>query len=199
MRVIAGIYKGRKLAAPPGKEIRPTTDKTKEAIFSILTNEIPGARVLDIFSGTGALGIEALSRGADICVFCEKSKTALSQIRDNLDHCGIDVRTLHRVFETDEIDEPVAAICPGDMEKTLDHIAQVSNGPFDVILMDPPYGQGLCQKAMEIIGEEGLLDEDGLIVCEHPDNEELPDEAGGFVKTKERRYGISRVSIYRRK
>ena len=194
MRVIAGRYKGRRLEAPQGREIRPTTDKTKEAVFSILTSRIPEARVLDLFSGTGALGIEALSRGADFCIFCDKSKAAVNQIRANLDHCGIPVVTVNEAASAGE--EPEAAILSGDVEKSLPFISKACQKPFDVILMDPPYGHGLCEKTMKILWEEGLLASDGIILCEHPKNEQLPDEVCGFIKTRERRYGISAITQY---
>lgn len=197
MRVIAGRYKGRKLTAPEGRDIRPTTDKTKEAVFSILTAYTPGARVLDLFSGTGGLGIEALSRGAEICIFCDKSRDALNQIRANLDHCGILVDALSVVLNgVSDDDEPEAAICPGEIERTLPRIAEISEEPFDIILMDPPYGKGLCRKAMEIISEEGLLADEGIIVCEHRREEDLPETVGSFNMMKQRRYGISMLSLY---
>ena len=192
MRVIAGDYKGRRIISPEGRDIRPTTDKTKEAIFSILTGRIAGSSVLDLFSGTGALGIEALSRGADLCVFCEKAREALGIIEENLINCGIAVRRISELsFE--EKDEPLAYICPGDITKSLEKIT----GKFEIILMDPPYEKGLCEKSLEMISEQDLLAEDGMIVCEHRKQETLADEICGFVKVKERRYGISMVSIYR--
>ena len=192
MRVIAGKYKGRKLAAPAGRDIRPTTDKTKEAIFSILAFDLPGARVLDLFSGTGALGIEALSRGASSCIFCERSKTALKQIEENLEHCGIRQSRTIPAQAADEADDAVAVIRPGDVMNSLEML----EGPFDVILMDPPYGQGFCEEALRLISERKLLSEDGLIVCEHRKEDELPEKAGDLGRIKERRYGISMLSIY---
>jgi len=180
MRVIAGKYKGRKLAAPAGRDIRPTTDKTKEAMFSILAFELPDARVLDLFSGTGSLGIEALSRGAASCVFCEKSRQALDQIRENLDHCDIG-------------DE--ARIQPGDVARSLERFGDLGE-KFDVILMDPPYGQGLCQQALGIIDEHDLLEEGGIIICEHRKEDDMPEQVGSLQRTRERRYGISMLTQY---
>lgn len=191
MRVIAGKYKGRKLEAPRGRDIRPTTDKTKEAMFSILAFDVPDARVLDLFSGTGALGIEALSRGASSCVFCEKSKTAVAQIEENLEHCGIEVA---RAALTGSGGRDGAFMCPGDVMRSL----ELLEGSFDVILMDPPYGQGLCEKAIEIISERGLLSEEGIMVCEHRKEDELPESLGDITRTKLRRYGISMLSVYER-
>ncbi len=178
MRVIAGTYKGRKLESPDNYDIRPTTDKAKEACFSILYNELPGARVLDLFAGTGALGIEALSRGASECTFVDHSRQAISLIRKNLDHCQVTEKTQLRA---------------GDYRKVLAGLG----GTYDIILMDPPYNQGLLEDAFHLIRQQGLLAEDGVIVCEHRKEEDLPEEIDGFTKEKERRYGIVKLSIYR--
>jgi len=180
MRIIAGEYRGRRLLAPEGKDIRPTTDKTREALFSILMNEIPDARVLDLFAGTGALGIEALSRGAAGCTFIDQSRAAVRLIRENLAACGPEA-------------ERRACVCAGDFRRVLAGLDE----PFDIILMDPPYGQRLWRPAMEIIAENRLLTPGGVLVCEHRREEELPGEIVGFVRQKERRYGISKLSIYR--
>lgn len=178
MRVIAGIYKGRKLESPENYDIRPTTDKAKEALFSILNNDIPGARVLDIFAGTGALGIEALSRGAAECIFTDHSRQSIGLIKRNLAHCGAGEN---------------ARVIAGDFRKVLPGLA----GGFDVILMDPPYNKGLVDEAMEIIWEHQLLAEGGVVVCEHRKEEDLPEQIGGLIREKERRYGIVKLSIYR--
>lgn len=184
MRIIAGNYRGRKLSAPENNDIRPTTDKAREALFSILTGEIPGARVLDIFAGTGALGIEALSRGAAECVFVDSSRVSHRLVRENLRRCGI---------EEGGSGSPKATLVPGDFHRAL----TLLSGTFDVILMDPPYRKGLWADAFRIIAEEGLLAPGGVIVCEHRKEEELPEEICGFTREKERRYGISKLSIYR--
>ncbi|MBQ9016031.1 MAG: 16S rRNA (guanine(966)-N(2))-methyltransferase RsmD [Firmicutes bacterium] len=178
MRVISGIYKGRKLESPENYDIRPTTDKAKEALFSILYNELPGARVLDVFAGTGALGIEALSRGAAECIFVDGSRQAVALTKRNLAHCGA---------------QENARVLAGDYRKVLSGLS----GAFDIILMDPPYNKGLLADAMEIISQRGLLAEEGVIVCEHRKEEELPERIGGFTREKERRYGIVKLSIYR--
>ncbi len=178
MRVIAGTYKGRKLESPDSYDIRPTTDKAKEALFSILMNETAGARVLDVFAGSGALGIEALSRGAAECVFIDHSRQSVALIKRNLAACGVT--------------EP-ARVIAGDYRKALAGLG----GRFDIILMDPPYGQSLLEEAFRLIHEQSLLSEGGVIVCEHRKEEELPEEICGFQKEKERRYGIVKLSIYR--
>lgn len=177
MRVIAGDYKGRKLKTPSDYSIRPTTDKVKEALFSILTNKIYGSRVLDLFSGTGNLGIEALSRGADTCVFGDSSRESIRLIRENIAHCKA---------------EEGAVVIPGDFKKLLMN----AEDPFDIIILDPPYDEDLLKDCFEIIGERGLLKDGGVIVAEHRKEEILPDEFCGFKKLKERKYGIIMLSIY---
>ena len=197
MRVIAGIYKGRRLEAPKGRDVRPTTDKTKEAIFSMLAGSIPDALVLDLFSGTGALGIEALSRGSRACVFCEKAREALDQIAANLDHCGIPAGRLSD--DPDMTDGGIAVICPGDVKRSMERFSgeDPSEGlRFDVILMDPPYGKDLCRKTLDLIDEYDLLADDGIIMCEHRKEEAMPERVGSFALTRQRRYGISMVSLY---
>ena len=178
MRVIAGKYKGRKLESPENYDIRPTTDKAKEALFSILMNDVPGSRVLDLFAGTGSLGIEALSRGASECVFADHGRQATALVRQNLASCGV---------------QEQARVMTGDYRKVLSSL----NGSFDIILMDPPYGRDLLPEAFELIRRQDLLAEGGVIVCEHRKEEELPEEIEGYIREKERRYGIVKLSIYR--
>ena len=177
MRIIAGEFKGRKLESPADNSVRPTTDKVKEALFSILTERIWGSRVLDLFSGTGNLGIEALSRGATECVFCDSSRESIRLIKSNIAHCKA---------------QDGARVVPGDFKKTLMNL----DGQFDIILLDPPYDKGFLNTAFELIRENDLLAEDGVIVAEHRREEEMADELYGFTKVKERKYGIIKLSIY---
>ena len=176
MRVIAGDYKGRKLQPPADNSVRPTTDKVKEALFSILNEKIWGSRVLDLFSGTGNLGIEALSRGASECIFGDNSRDSLRLIKTNIAHCKAEG----------------ARVIPGDYKKILMNL----EGQFDIILLDPPYGQGFLEPCFELIRQQDLLAEDGYIVAEHRREEQMPDELCGFQKVKERKYGIIMLSIY---
>lgn len=178
MRVITGKYKGRKLNSPENYAIRPTSDKAKEALFSILTAEIYGASVLDLFAGTGSLGIEALSRGAEYCVFADASRASLNLIKSNLEHCKVEEET---------------RVLAGDYRKVLANL----NEPFDIILLDPPYGKGLIPDAIRLISEGDLLKEGGVIIAEHRKEEDLPETIGKYQKEKDRRYGIVKLSIYR--
>lgn len=177
MRIIAGDYKGRRLYTPKDNEIRPTTDKVKEAIFSILTNHIYGSKVIDLFAGTGNLGLEALSRGAEHCYFGDFSRDSLALIKENITYCKAGDKS---------------TVIPGDFRKVLSRIKE----PCDLILLDPPYGSGLLPQCLEEIKELDLLAEDGIILCEHRKEEQLPDELGGFQKVKERKYGTVVISLY---
>jgi 16S rRNA (guanine(966)-N(2))-methyltransferase RsmD len=176
MRVIAGEYKGRKLQPPADNSVRPTTDKVKEALFSILTDRIWGSRVLDLFAGTGNLGIEALSRGAKSCVFCDSSRDSVRLIKQNIAHCQAEG----------------AIVKAGDFRKVLSGLS----GQFDIIILDPPYDKGMLDPCFELIRVYDLLAEDGVIIAEHRKEEEVPDDFYGYEKVKERRYGNIKLSIY---
>ena len=177
MRIIAGDYKGRRLTSPMDDRVRPTTDKVKEAIFSILTNEIYGSNVLDLFSGSGNLGLEALSRGAEHCWFCDSSRDSIKLIRENISYCKADEK---------------ATVLAGDFRKVLARITD----QMDIILLDPPYDKGMLPECFELIEEYDILAENGLILAEHRKEEELPEQIGRFTKIKERKYGKVVVSIY---
>jgi 16S rRNA (guanine(966)-N(2))-methyltransferase RsmD len=185
MRVITGIARGKRLVTPDGSDIRPTSDKVKEALFSALQFDIEGRRILDLFAGSGQLGIEALSRGAEYCLFADSSRRSLEILRSNLEHCKIEEET---------------RIKAGDYRKVLRNLAgRIEEGfeePFDIILLDPPYDGGYMDEIFELISEGGLLAGDGTIVAEHRKQEDLPEELHGFVKVKERRYGVVKLSIY---
>lgn len=177
MRVIAGKYKGRRLETPADYSVRPTTDKVKEALFSILTEEIWDSRFLDLFSGTGSIGIEALSRGASECVFGDCSRESIRLIRANIEHCGV---------------SEGAKVVYGDFRKILTAL----DGKFDIIFLDPPYGEGFLQPCFEAIRERELLSDGGMIIAEHRKEENMPDDMSGFKKLKERKYGRIVLSIY---
>lgn len=177
MRIIAGEYKGRRLKAPFDNRIRPTTDKVKEAVFSILTNDIYGSNVLDLFAGTGNLGLEALSRGAEHCWFCDNSRDSIRLLKENIAYCGAEERS---------------TVLTGDFRNTLGRLIR----PMDVILLDPPYNMGMLPECFSLIAEYGLLSQDGLIIAEHRREEVLPEELSRFQKIKERKYGTVVISIY---
>ena len=172
MRVITGSARGRRLREPEGMDIRPTTDKVKESIFNIVQFDIEGRRVLDLFAGTGQLGIEAASRGAESVTFIDSSKTAAHLVRENLDKCAL----RGQVHQTD----------------ALHHLATC--GQYDLIFVDPPYDSGLYSKVLDAIIEFDILPEGGIIVCESRRETELP-ELKGF-RRREYDYGKVRLTVY---
>jgi 16S rRNA (guanine(966)-N(2))-methyltransferase RsmD len=176
MRIIAGKYKGRKLLAPKDDSVRPTTDRVKENIFNILQFDISGASVLDLFAGSGALGIEAISRGADEVWFVDRSRESIELIKKNLEKVQFEGGVLHKDFK-DAI---------SDFHK-----------PFDVIFVDAPYSTGLAEQAIKLIMDKQLLAVNGVIVYEHPiELGYMPSE--GYVVSDVRHYGNTAISFIRR-
>lgn len=173
MRIVAGKYRGRTLKEFAGKDIRPTADRVKESVFQILTPYFQGARVLDLFSGSGALGIESLSRGAKEAVFNDVSKESLKVCRANLERVG-----------------ERAAVYNLDYKNCLKSLA----GKFRLIFLDPPYRMECLGEILSLIAERGLLEEDGLVVFEG-EREEAPPT--GWEIADERRYGRTRVYFFR--
>ena len=177
MRIIAGDFKGRRLETPDDYKIRPTTDKVKEAMFSIVLPWINGSICVDLFSGTGNLGLEAISRGAAKCYFCDNSRKSIGIIKKNVQHCKANDK---------------AVIIPGDYSKALTSIREKA----DIFFLDPPYEAGYYENCFKMIKDLSLLAEDGIIIAEHRTNLDMPDKLQGFVKVKERKYGTVVLSIY---
>ena len=166
MRVVAGSKKGKRLLENNYDHIRPTTDKVKQALFTKLQFFVEGKRVLDMFCGTGALGIEALSRGADEVVFIDKNPKSVGLTKQNLKNMGLQAKVL-----------------TADALKILNK----NWGQFDLILIDPPYKSGLYEDALKKIGEDNLLASGGVIVCEHAKEDEF--NYAPFFKIDEKKYG----------
>jgi len=179
MRIISGASKGRKLRMPSGRSVRPTSDRVKESIFNILGDEVKGKLVLDLFAGTGNLGIEALSRGAAKVVFVEKGRQALRIIERNLLETGMAVRS---------------EVLPKDVTRAIGILAQ-RNESFDLILMDPPYREGWIMKALERFRRTPVHHEGSLLVIEHDRREPLPDVVEGWEVIKQRKLGDTLVSF----
>ncbi|NLV50805.1 MAG: 16S rRNA (guanine(966)-N(2))-methyltransferase RsmD [Clostridiales bacterium] len=175
MRIITGIARGRRLREPEGYLIRPTTDKVKEAVFNIIQFDIEGRTVLDLFCGTGQLGIEALSRGAASCDFVDLTKEAVSLTKYNLNKSGL---SGGQVIQTDALG-------------FLSH-----SGKYDLIFLDPPYEKGLLEKAVERIALFDKLSVGGIIVCESPAGIELPKMVLPYVILREYKYGKTAITIY---
>lgn len=180
MRVITGKYKGRRLENPIGYDIRPTSDKVKESIFNLLMNDTYGRVFCDLFCGTGSLGIEALSRGAKRCYFCDSSKESIRLTLSNIKYCKA---------------EEEAVVLQGDYIRSLNRIKE----KIDVFLLDPPYKAGLYEKCLETIENLDLLSEEGIILAEHESRDLMPEEVGNLRLVKEKKYGKITVSIYKRK
>ena len=179
MRVITGTARGRKLKEPAGMETRPTTDRVKEGIFSSIQFELEGRRILDLFGGTGQMGIEALSRGAVHCTFVDLRKEAVSVIRENLTLTGFSEQ---------------ARVIQGDALAFLSR----SRENFDVIFLDPPYDSGLLEKTMELVTTIDIVSENGIIVCENGSNAGWPAVFPPYRLQKEYRYGKIKTALYRR-
>ncbi len=177
MRIIAGDLKGRKLASPKDEKVRPTSDKVKEAIFSMIADSYYDEVVIDLFAGTGNLGIEAISRGAKHCYFGDKSKDSLILIKDNINTCKV---------------QDKSTIIAGDYEMVLKHIPVKAQ----IIFLDPPYKDGLMVSCIQRINDFDLLTEEGYIIAEHSLQEKLPETIGKYQLIKEKRYGKIAVSIY---
>lgn len=177
MRVITGSARGRTLITLEGGDVvRPTTDRVKEAMFSILQFELEGRRVLDLFAGSGQLGIEALSRGAAKCTFVDSDFKAVEVVQKNLEHTHL---------------KENAVVLKAD---SLNYIRTTSD-VFDIVLLDPPYGTGQLQKALALL--DGRIAEGGVVVCEMPYGEDLPETAGGLTLFKRYKYSKTELAVYR--
>ena len=185
MRIVAGQYKGNPIAAPVGRSTRPTSDRAREAVFNILEHApwapaLQGARVLDLFAGSGALGLEALSRGAAFCLFVETDEAARGAIRDNVEALHLFGCTrIHRRDATDLGPRPSSA------------------GPaFDLVFLDPPYARGMGEKALDGLGAHAWLNPGAVLVFERGEGE--PEiQPDGYELIDERRYGAARVLFLR--
>ena len=179
MRVITGKARGVQLKTPDGMLTRPTTDRVKEALFSIIHFEIPGAKVLDLFGGTGQLGIEALSRGAKSAVFVDEQESACKIIRENLKRAKM---------------EKEGIVVRGDY---LQYLKRCKD-KFDIILLDPPYAEVFLETALKEITEIDILESNGIIVTERPLGKELPWEFKGYSRSKDYKYGNTLLTLYRK-
>ena len=177
MRVITGSARGRRLETLSGNDVRPTTDVVKEAVFSIIQFYIEGRVFLDAFAGSGQMGIEAISRGAQRAYFIDSSRRSMNVIKKNIELCGFADK---------------AETINADTISFLNSAGQ----RFDTVFLDPPYKKGLYGRCFELIRELELLSEDGIIVAEHKREDEFPEELEGFSKLKDRNYGTITLSVY---
>ncbi|MDD2315741.1 MAG: 16S rRNA (guanine(966)-N(2))-methyltransferase RsmD [Desulfobacterales bacterium] len=179
LRIISGALRGRRLASVLGMSTRPTSDRLREAVFNILGPRVMDASVLDLFAGTGALGIEALSRGADSGVFIDNAVEALVVIRKNIAQCALKERS--RVIRWNIL-------------KSLDCI-QCHQPPFDLVFMDPPYGADMIVPTLNHLQRSASVGADVRIVVEHDASDCVPQVVSGFKIIDQRRYGKSFVSF----
>ncbi len=179
MRVITGKARGVVLKTPEGMQTRPTADRVKEALFSIIQFDIPGARVLDLFGGTGQLGIEALSRGAKFATFVDERQEACNLIRENLRRTKLEAEG--RVVRSDY----------------LSYLATCRER-FDIILLDPPYAEVFLENSLKRITEIDILQSGGIIVAERPVEKELPWVFPGYSRSKDYKYGKTLLTLYRK-
>ena len=176
MRVITGTLRGKKLKTLESLDTRPTTDMVKEAIFSVIQFDVPGCRCIDLFAGSGQMGIEALSRGASFCAFIDLNPSAVEIIKENVNACGLG--GVSKVFNCD----------------SLDYLRTESRNT-DIIFMDPPYGKGLLEKALPLY--DRLINAGGIVVCEHEKELLLDDSYGRLRLHKRYKYGKIAVTVFR--
>ena len=178
MRVITGTARGRVLETLPGEDVRPTTDRVKEAMFSIIQFELEGRRVLDLFAGSGQLGIEALSRGAASATFVDSSKDSIRCVKSNILKTGFKSESV--VVQADSLT-----------------FIRTCRETFDIAFLDPPYSKGILQTALPFAAQR--MNAGGVIICEHPAGEKMPSQAGNFEIYREYKYGKTSLTVYRKK
>ena len=179
MRVITGSAKGVRLKTPDGLKTRPTSDRVKEAVFSIVQFEVEGSRFLDLFAGTGQMGIEALSRGASHAVFVDGWKDACRLVRENL--------KLTRLSEKAHVEN-------------CDYLSylQRCKEKFDIVFLDPPYAEIFLENALNKISEIDILSDRGIIICERPAEKQLDLDISGLQRCRDYRYGKTWITVFRK-
>jgi 16S rRNA (guanine966-N2)-methyltransferase len=182
VRVTGGALRGRKLSALRGLTIRPTTDYLRESIFNILAGELEDTVVLDLFAGTGSLGIEALSRGAAAAVFIDKAPQAIKTLHRNISSCFLEAQS---------------TVLKRDVLRGLSFLRSVDLA-FDLIFIDPPYDKGFVERTMQLLDRAKTTSDEASIIIEHSKREVLPEEMARFAITDQRHYGKTLVSFYRR-
>ena len=179
MRVITGTARGRRLRTLEGSDVRPTTDRVKEAVFSVIQFDIEGRRILDLFAGSGQMGIEALSRGASEAVFVDNSPASVAVVRENLKICGLN---------------RASVVVQGDALSYL--TPRAGREEFDFAFLDPPYGKGILQSVLPAVAS--VMKPGGAIICESPSDEDMPECAGEFAVDRQYRYGRIMITFYRK-
>ncbi len=181
MRVIAGTYKGRKLRSPPSMQVRPTSDRLRETLFNVIAPRISGARFLDLCAGSGAVGIEALSRGASFVTFVDRSRKMCGLVEANLDLC--------------RVPEDQTDVVNMTAEDFLKQRTRRDVEAWDIIFFDPPYDHDYVD-VLNLIGEHDLLHKDGLLIAEHNHKKELPEQLETLTRFRALKQGDSTLSFY---
>jgi 16S rRNA (guanine966-N2)-methyltransferase len=180
VRIVGGENRGRRLAAPRGRRTRPTAERVREALFDVLGPSVAGTRVLDLYAGTGAIGLEALSRGALRAVFVERDREALRALRQNLERL--------------RLPRAAARIVAGDVPAALDAVAR-SEAAFDLVFLDPPYRSDLAARTLRALGGSRLLAAGARVVVQHPARTPLPAVAGLVPHRRARRFGETALTL----
>ncbi len=183
MRIVAGEFSSRKLETKKGDSTRPTLDKVREAVFSSLGGMFDGGMMLDLYSGSGAVGLEALSRGKEHVYLCDKDRQAIAVIRQNVASLKVESRV---------------TIMPVPASKALNQLAE-KNVQFDLVYLDPPYQQQQNEKMMQFMEEHHMICEKGIVVVESLKEDIFPDQIMSLYKYKEAIYGITKISYYRKR
>ena len=175
MRIISGQFRGRKLKTLEGMNTRPTADRVKESLFNILNSKVYDSKILDLFAGSGALGLEALSRGAVSCLFVDSSKEAINIVKENIKLCKIEEKA--KVVNKDYLE-----------------VLKSTNEKFDIIFVDPPYSKGIEIIVLENV--KNILSDEGIVIIETDQTDITPEEINGLAKYDSRKYGRTIISFY---
>jgi 16S rRNA (guanine966-N2)-methyltransferase len=180
MRIIGGTYKGRNLKSPPSMNVRPTSDRLRETLFNVIAPRIQDARFLDLCAGSGAVGIEALSRGASYATFVDRSRQSCKLIEANLELCRIP-EDQHEIYNAE----------------ARDFLRQTTSPAWDIVFFDPPYKEDYL-KTLEFLGSSKLIAPDGLLIVEHHHKNTLPEQIGNLHRTRVLKQGDSSLSFFQR-
>lgn len=183
MRIITGEYKGRRLASVKGTDTRYTSDRVKKSLFSILRDAVPGAHFLDLYAGSGNVGIEAISRGAESVAFVDLNSACIKTVSANLARCGLSP------------DPPRITLLNMRVSRAMEYFRR-RNIRFNIIFLDPPYHLRLVEKSLQGISACGILSNDGEVIAEHDVREDVPARVGMLVMTRQKRYGTTILSFY---